>query len=228
MEKVYRIGTRNSPLALRQVEEILANLRRVYPDFKARIVGIETYGDRNRATPISQIEGTDFFTREIDMALIEGEVDFAIHSAKDLPEIIDDRLSIAGITESKDKDDVLVSRFNLSLDELPYRAKIGTSSLRRKQGLKNYRKDFQIIDIRGNIEERLEKLDKQEFDAIVIAAIGLIRLKLRHRITQRIPYSIIKPHPLQGRLAIVTRRKDEDTIRMCRKCLSQSNGGKYF
>jgi len=230
MERTYRIGTRASPLALKQVEEALVMLRRFYPGMRSKVIGIDTYGDKDKATPISEIEGTDFFTHEIDEMLLKGEIDFAIHSAKDLPDELRNGLFIAAMTKSIDPYDALVSKSGLTLDKLPESARIGTSSLRRKAQLKEYRKDFEIVGIRGNIEERLMLLNKQRttnddqrksraksrderrnIDAIVIAACGLIRLGLSHRITQRIPLEILRPHPLQGSLAIITR---EDNIKL--------------
>lgn len=208
MAKTYRIGTRTSPLALRQVEEILRALRKFYPDFEAEIIGIDTYGDKDKATPISQIEGADFFTREIDDALLKGEIDFAVHSAKDLPDTLKEGLVIAAQTQSTDPYDALVSKSGLKLEKLPYGARIGTSSAWRKARLREYRNDLDIVDIRGNIEERLEKLDNGNLDGLVIAACGLVRLGLEKRITERIPFEILKPHPLQGALAIVTRAED--------------------
>ncbi len=214
MGRIYRIGTRTSPLALKQVEEIVGALEEFYPAIKIEEVGIDTYGDRDKATPISQIEGSNFFTREIDEALLVGEIDFAVHSAKDLPDNLRENLVIAAITGSIDPYDVLVSKSGLKLHELPYGARIGTSSLRRKAQLKEYRNDFQIVDIRGNIEERLEKLDNSDLEAIVIAAAGLIRLGLGDRITQRIPFEILKPHPLQGALAVVIRTEDSQLLNL--------------
>ena len=235
MERTYRVGTRTSPLALRQVEEVLSSLREFYPDIKTEVAGIDTYGDRDKATPISDIEGTDFFTREIDEALLRGEIDFAVHSAKDLPDRLMDGLVVAAFTECLDPYDALVSKSGLTLDKLPEGARIGTSSLRRKAQLKEYRKDFEIVDIRGNIEERLRLLDNEPqapepdpdrrsgylfgLDGIVIAACGLIRLGLSHRITQRIPFEILKPHPLQGCLAIETRKDDRDAIKILSVCI---------
>jgi len=215
MGKNYKIGTRTSPLALKQVGEVLSALKNLYPGIGAEIVGIDAYGDKDRTTPISETEGGDFFTREIDKALLRGEIDFAVHSAKDLPDILEKGLSIAAITKSIDPFDVLVSKSGLKLGELPCGARIGTSSLRRKEALKRFRPDFQMIDIRGNIEERLGLLDG--LDGIVIAAAGLIRLGLEDRITQRIPFDILRPHPLQGALAIVTRSYDLDLIKFLSK-----------
>jgi hydroxymethylbilane synthase len=220
MERSYKVGTRTSPLALKQVEEVQRALRKFYPDIQIEIVGIDTYGDKDKTTPISEIEGSDFFTREIDEILLKGEIDFAIHSAKDVPDNLREGLIIAAITDSIDPYDVLVSKSSLTLEKLPYRAKIGTSSLRRKEALKRYRADFQIVDIRGNIEERLRLLDSNQppgLDAIVIAAAGLIRLGLESRITQRIPFEILEAHPLQGALAIEVREDNEEVIRLVDK-----------
>ena len=168
----------------------------------------KTPGDMDKTTPISEIEGSDFFTREIDEILLKGDIDFAVHSAKDLPDDLKDGLVIAAVTSSIDPYDVLVSKSGLRLDELPPGTKIGTSSFRRKTQLKKYRNDFEIVDIRGNIEERIKILDNSDLDAIVIAAAGLLRLGLEHRITQRIPFEIITLHPLQGALAVVARARD--------------------
>jgi hydroxymethylbilane synthase len=214
MANTYRVGTRTSPLALKQIEEILLALRRFYPDFKAKIIGIDTYGDKDKITPISQIEGTDFFTREIDDALLKREIDIAVHSAKDLPDTLREGLIIAAQTKSIDPYDALASKNSLKLAELPRGAKIGTSSIRRKTQLIRYRDDFEIVDIRGNIEERLEKVDNGNLDGIVMAACGLMRLGLEERITERIPFEIIKPHPLQGSLAIVTRSNSAELIKL--------------
>ncbi|MFQ5866899.1 MAG: glutamyl-tRNA reductase [bacterium] len=221
INSIIRIGTRPSPLALKQVGEIIALLKRINPHQKFEIIEIETTGDGDKETPLEKLEGTDFFTREIEQALINREIDLAVHSAKDLPESIPNGLTIAAISESVDSYDVLVSKRNLKLDELPYRARIGTSSLRRKTQLQAYRNDFKIVDIRGNIEERLRKLDNSDLDAIVIAAIGLVRLGLEKRIVQRIPFDILQPHPLQGSLALEIREKDERTKEIVKKIYSR-------
>ena len=189
-------------------------------DIRYEVKTYNTSGDIDKTTPISEMEGTDFFTKEIDKMLLNGKIDLAVHSAKDLPDVIDKELVICAMTKSVDPHDVLVSKRDLKLDKLPYGAKIGTSSLRRKEQLKKFRGDLRIVDIRGNIEERLRLLDETDLDAIVIAAAGLLRLELEYRITERIPFEILTPHPLQGRLAVVTRKSDETIIRLYRKCLS--------
>jgi len=212
MERICRVGTRTSPLALRQADEFLEKLRKHHRHFRYEITGVDTLGDMDKKTPISEVEGTDFFTRELDDAVLGRLADFAVHSAKDLPESLKAGLTLAALTSSIDVNDVLVSRRNLKLDELPYGAKIGASSLRRKTQLKEYRPDFRIVDIRGNIGERLGLMDETDLDAVVLAAAGLIRLGLKERITERIPLEIMKPHPLQGALAAVARSDDYEMI----------------
>lgn len=210
--RILKAGIRKSPLALRQAEEIIGYLRKIGVEINVNIVGIDTAGDKDRVTAISDIEGTDFFTREIEEALLSGKVDFAVHSAKDLPDKIPGGLYIAAITESADPYDALVSRDNLSIKDLPKGAKVAVSSMRRKMQLKSFRDDFKIVDIRGNIGERLKKFDGSDLDAIVIAACALKRLGLENRITERLPFEILKPHPLQGSLAVETRQDDLEVI----------------
>lgn len=212
--KTFKIGTRKSPLALRQVEEIAQKLRRFYPDFKYEIIGIHTYGDKDKATPISDIEGSDFFTREIEEALLRGEVDFAVHSAKDMPEPLPKGLAVAALTKSIDPYDALVSKGNLKLDALRAGAKVGASSQRRKEQLEKYRWDLEIVDVRGTIQERLEKLDKDGLDAIVVAACALVRLGLEHKISQRLPFGALTPHPLQGSLAVEVRQSNRELVEL--------------
>lgn len=215
--KAFRVGTRPSPLALKQVDEVLGLLKEFYQDFSAKVITIDTYGDKDKATPISDIEGTDFFTREIDNALLKGDIDFVVHSAKDMPDRIPEGLFIAALTRPLNPHDCLVSKNNLKLKELPREARIGVSSLRRKIQLKNFRSDLKTVDIRGNILERLRKLEETGLDAIVVAACALIRLGLEERITENIPLEILKPHPLQGSLAVVARKDDADLIRILSK-----------
>ena len=208
----FKIGTRTSPLALKQVDEAAACIREFYLGFNYEAVGIETRGDKDKITSISDMEGSDFFTREIDEALLVGEIDFAVHSAKDLPDILPKGLVIAAMTRPLDKHDALVSKNNLKIDELPYGARIGASSKRRKEQLKRFRKDLQVADIRGNVNERLQISEAGELDGIIVAACALLRLGLGHKITEMIPFEILKPHPLQGSLALVVRSDKADLI----------------
>lgn len=193
---MWRLGTRKSKLAIKQVEEFI----RYFPDEKFEIVFFDTTGDIDKTKPISNIEGSDFFTDKIDKVLLEGKIDLALHSAKDLPDVLPDGLVVAFMAESINPYDVLVAPKGLLCG-----ARIGVSSKRRKEQIKEWRPDLKILDIRGNIDERLEKLDSGSYDAIVVAEAGLIRLGLEDRITQRLPF---QAHPLQGRLAVVVRSSD--------------------
>ncbi len=209
LKKRLKIGTRKSPLAIRQAEEAVGFLSSRYPAAEFELVGIETRGDRDRTTPISDVEGSDFFTREIDDALLKGGIDLAVHSAKDLADPIPDGLEVLAITKPIDPLDALVSKKNIKLDDLPYGARVGMSSQRRKEQLKTYRADFNIVDIRGTIGERLKKFNESDLDAIIVAAAALVRLGLDHKIAQKISPDILKPHPLQGALAVVIRKGDK-------------------
>ena len=193
-----------------QVREIAQALKTVAPDVELKIIGMDTVGDKDKKTPISEMEGTDFFTREIDRALLTNRIDLAVHSAKDLPDVIPEGIVIAATTRSVDLYDVLVSKDHLKLRDLPKGARVGTSSERRKNQLRAYRPDLNLVDIRGTMGERLDKLFSEDLDAIVIAGAGLIRLGLGHRITERISFDILKPHPLQGSLAVAVRAGDEE------------------
>ena len=209
MKRVLRVGSRTSPLALVQVQEILNALKRIASTTRIKIVGIDTVGDRDKKTPISEMEGTDFFTREIDEALLRHKIDFAVHSAKDMPDILPKGIVVAAVTASVDPYDVLVSRKGLKLRDLPKGARVGTSSERRKAQIRAYRPDLTIVDIRGTMQERLDKLKSEGLEAIVIAGAGLLRLGLGHHITEQISLDILRPHPLQGSLAVTVRREEE-------------------
>ncbi len=212
MDRTLKVGTRPSQLALKQTEEILDKLKNLYSDLSTDIIKIPTTGDKDKKTPISEVEGSDFFTKEIDEALLKGDIDFGIHSAKDLPDELQKGLAVVAITKSIDPYDALVSRGDKTLENLRIGAKVGASSLRRKVQLKKYREDFCIVDIRGDIEERLEILEKDNLDAIIVACCALKRLDLEYRITQRIDFCILKPDPLQGSLAIVAREDEKELI----------------
>lgn len=210
MKKILRVGTRTSPLALAQVREIAQALKMIAPGVTLKIVSMDTAGDLDKKTPISGMEGTDFFTREIDKALLNKKIDLAVHSAKDLADRIPEGIVIAATTRSVDPYDVLVSKGHLKLRDLPKGARVGTSSERRKSQLRAYRPDLRLVDIRGTMGERLDKLVSQNLDAIVIAGAGLTRLGLERRITERISLRILRPHPLQGSLAVAVRAGDKE------------------
>lgn len=212
MKRILKIGARPSRLAVKQAEEVEGLLGSA----RFEIVSIETGGDRDKITPLSAVEGSDFFTREIEDTLLDGHIDAGIHSAKDLEAVMPKELTIAAITTSVSPYECLVSCDGKTLDELSPGAVVGTSSRKRKEFLLKYRSDLVIRDIRGDIDERLKRLDSGDFDAVIIAHAALIRLGYTARVTQIIPLSIIPPHPLQGRLAVQVRKDRNDLIEIFR------------
>ena len=201
MNKILKVGTRPSPLALKQVKEI----QKILPDINLEVVVIDALGDIDKITPISEVEGSDFFTRELDLALLAGKIDLAIHSSKDLPDILPYGLRVVLETESLSPDDALVSIGNHKFMDLPTGSKIGSSSLRRKSQIRSLRPDLEIVDIRGTINERLDLLDIGKCDALVVAHAALIRLGLEERIAEILPQYIFKTHPKQGSLSVLVR-----------------------
>ncbi len=210
--KTLRVGIRPSSLALRQAEEII----RQFTQVNFEIITIATKGDKDKLTPLSLQEKKDFFTYEIEQALIRGEIDLAVHSAKDLEDQMPQELLIVALTKSVSKLDCLVSKDKLKLNQLSAKSIVGTSSKARKKAILQYRKDLLVRDIRGNIEERLAQLDKDKFSAIIVAQAALIRLGLEKRISQVFPVDIVKPHPLQGRLAIQIKKDRIDLFNVFR------------
>lgn len=213
MRQYLRVGSRPSQLALRQVEEIAG----FFPNLKFEIITIETKGDKDKTTPLVFKEGSNFFTDEIHQALLKGEIDLAVHSAKDLEQDIPQGLTIAARTKSISPFDCLVSRNKKKISELAQRSIIGTSSRKRKEAILSFRPDLLTCDIRGNIEQRLAQLDQGKFDAVIIAEAALIRLGLSFRITEVLPASKFKPHPLQGRLAIEINQASKDLLKIFRR-----------
>ncbi|HEY3315634.1 MAG TPA: hydroxymethylbilane synthase [Bacillota bacterium] len=205
---VVRVGSRESALAIKQTEWVVARLQGRHPGLRCEIVGIKTKGDRILDVSLSKIGGRGLFTKEIEAALVEGRIDLAVHSLKDMPTVLPAGLVIAAVTEREDPRDVLVGRRGLTLATLPRSAKVGTSSLRRAAQLKHYRPDLQIVPIRGNLATRLRKMDEEGLDAIVLAAAGLRRLGLDDQITDYLPESVCLPAVGQGALAIEAREGD--------------------
>jgi hydroxymethylbilane synthase len=203
-----RIGTRGSMLARWQAEWVAERLRE--RGHGVEIVEIATRGDAERASPIGDI-GTGVFTKEIQRALLAGEVDLAVHSLKDLPTEPVDGLQLAAVPPRASAADVLVARAAGSLDELPQRAGVGTGSIRRQAQLRHARPDLRIDGVRGNVDTRLAKLDAGEFDALVLAEAGLTRLGLADRIAQVLPFDVMLPAVGQGALGIECRADDAAT-----------------
>ncbi|OGL39548.1 MAG: hydroxymethylbilane synthase [Candidatus Schekmanbacteria bacterium RIFCSPHIGHO2_02_FULL_38_11] len=204
-----RLGTRKSPLALKQSDWVKAQIVKKYPLLEVKIIKIKTYGDKLPDKPLREFSKNDMFIKEIEEALLKEEIDIGVHSMKDVPVTIPDELCIAAITEREDPRDVLISKRG-KLKELPHNSIVGTSSLRRKAQILNSRKDLLIKDIRGNVDTRLKKLENEDYDAIVLAAAGLIRLGLKDKITEYISTDIMLPDAGQGALGIETRNDDTD------------------
>jgi len=210
--KHIRIGTRGSRLALTQTEIISKFLRK--RDYDVEIIIISTTGDQLADVPIDKIPERGIFVSAIEQALLSGKIDLAVHSLKDLPAGDTPGLIIAATPAREDPRDVLVGRTAPTIKQLPSGAVIGTSSTRRRAELLQIRPDLSIIDIRGNVDTRLRKLDEGNYDAICIAAAGLHRLGLQGRITQYFDPADVIPAPGQGALALQTRQNSHNIIKI--------------
>lgn len=207
------LGSRASPLALRQAEMVKDRLIQMHPGITLVIHRITTTGDRIRDAPLAQMGGKGLFVKEIEEALLSGEIDLAVHSLKDMPAELPPGVTIAAVTEREDPRDALIIREGTgTLLTLPSGARVGTSSLRRMVQLKALRPDLEVLPLRGNVDTRLRKLDGGQYDAIVLAAAGLRRLGLAHRITEWISPDLVLPAIGQGALAVETRADDRDTL----------------
>lgn len=210
MKPRIAIGTRGSKLALVQAESVLAELKRATPGLEATIVKIATRGDREGDTALDKFAEQGVFVKELEKALIDGKIDMAVHSLKDLPTEIPDGLSLAAATARLDPRDVLVSRAG-KLAQLAAGSKIGTGSPRRAVQLQAYRSDFEICEMRGNIDTRMRKVAEGEVDGIVVAAAALVRLGWEDRITEYLPAEHFVPAVGQGTLGIEIRSGDKET-----------------
>jgi len=215
MTRMLTVGTRGSALALTQTESVVAALRTLHPGLEIRVQRITTKGDVMRDVPLASIGGRGVFVDAIEDALRKHEIDFAVHSAKDLPSRVPEDLAIAAFLERADPRDVLVSRAGRLL-ALPAGARVGTSSQRRVSLIRALRPDLQTSDLRGNVDTRLRKLDAGDYDAIVLAGAGLTRLGLTNRVTEWLPVDSFLPSPGQGALAIEVRADDADVRNLVR------------
>ncbi|OZB04334.1 MAG: hydroxymethylbilane synthase [Idiomarina sp. 34-48-12] len=211
MSKTLRIATRKSLLAMWQAEHIKARLEQLHSDLTVELLPMSTRGDVILDTPLAKIGGKGLFVKELEVAMLEGQADLAVHSMKDLPVEFPEGLELFGICEREDPRDAFVSNNYAQLEDLPEGAIVGTCSLRRKcQILANF-PHLVVHDLRGNVQTRLRKLDEGQFDAIILAASGLIRLELTARIKQRIPAELSLPANGQGVLGIECRSDDDAT-----------------
>jgi hydroxymethylbilane synthase len=211
--RVIRVGSRRSRLALAQTEEVVKRLANKNPAIRFEVIGITTEGDMQGGLGR---RGKDAFVKAIEEKLIEGEIDMAVHSMKDMPLQLPKQLIIAAVPEREDPRDALVSRKDLLLKDLPSGAKIGTSSLRRAVQLRNIRPDLSIIEIRGNVETRLEKLGRLGLDGVVLAYSGLKRIGKAEVVTEIFDTDTVLPAAGQGALAVEARRDDVEIIELVR------------
>jgi hydroxymethylbilane synthase len=231
--KCIKIGTRGSALALWQTNWVRNKLEGIFPDCKFEVIRIQTQGDKVSDVPLESIGGEGVFVKQIEIALLDGEIDLAVHSMKDLPTVLPDGLIIGAIPERSDPADVLISKQNLDFSHLPEGAKIGTGSLRRRAQLLHARSDLTIRDIRGNVDTRLAKLRSQDLDAVVLASAGVERLGIMETrgygdaetrgsavsplrlfsaslFAQRLPYEISLPAVGQGAIGVEVRAEDKE------------------
>lgn len=200
--KNIRIGTRDSQLAMWQAEWVKSNLTMFYPEDKFELVPMKTKGDKILDVPLSKIGDKGLFTKELEQGLLNGELDIAVHSLKDMPTMLPKGLTISTFCEREEPRDVFLSKNGMLLEDLPSGAMIGTSSLRRKAQLKHYRPDLNFMDLRGNLQTRWRKLQESEMDGIVLAAAGVKRLGWEERITQILPEAMMLSAVGQGSIAI--------------------------
>ena len=206
-----RIATRESPLALWQADHVRARLMAAHPGLEVTLVPMTTTGDQLLSSPLANVGGKGLFVKELEQAMLENRADIAVHSMKDVPVRQPDGLVLAAFLEGEDPRDAFVANRHASLDALPQGAVVGTSSLRRQTQVRALRPDLQVRDLRGNVGTRLRKLDADEYDAILLACAGLIRLGLGARITQSLDAATFIPAIGQGIVGIECRTQDART-----------------
>jgi hydroxymethylbilane synthase len=208
-----RLGTRGSELALWQSRHVAAAIAALAGAPEVELVVIKTEGDRITDVPLSQVAGKAFFTKEIEDALLAGEVDLAVHSLKDLATTVPEGLAVPAVLEREDPRDVLLAARPTTLDELPAGARVGTSSLRRRAMLARARPDLEILELRGNVPTRIRRLLAGDYDAIVLAAAGVHRLGRTEHVVEHLALDRFLPAVAQGAMAVQTRAADPGTRR---------------
>ena len=206
--KIIRIATRQSPLALWQAEYVAALLSRTFPEVTPQLVKMVTRGDKILDAPLAKVGGKGLFVKELEEGMLAGDADIAVHSMKDVPMEFPEGLHLAAILEREDPSDAFVSNRFANLKDLPLNSRIGTSSLRRECQIKELFPNAEVIPLRGNVNTRLAKLDAEDYDAIILASAGLIRLGMAERITQSLAVSVSLPAVGQGAIGIECRVDD--------------------
>ncbi len=213
MRRKLIVGSRSSKLAVIQTKSVVAHIKEANPDLEVSISKIVTKGDRNRRTQLDRMAGIGVFVKEIEEALLDGRIDIAVHSLKDVPTEIPQELCLLAVTERLDPRDVLVSRTG-RLDEIPPGSKIGTGSLRRTVQLAQYRPDLETCGIRGNIDTRLRKVSSGEVDGVILAAAAILRLGWEDKISEYLPIESFLPAVGQGTLVIEARLDDGEVAEL--------------
>jgi len=207
-DSILRIATRKSPLALWQANHVREALIARHPELVIELLTMTTQGDKILDTPLAKVGGKGLFVKELETGMLEGRADLAVHSMKDVPVEFPQGLRLAAVLPREDPRDVLISNTCSSIDELPEGARVGTSSLRRQSQLRARRPDLRILDLRGNVNTRLSKLDNGEYDAIMLAAAGIKRMGWEARITEFLPPEQFLPAIGQGAIGIEIRSDD--------------------
>jgi hydroxymethylbilane synthase len=214
MSRVLTIATRESPLALWQARHVRDALMQAHPGLEVRLLGMTSRGDQLLDVPLAKVGGKGLFVKELETALLDGSADIAVHSMKDVPMEFPAGLGLGVVCEREDPRDALVSNRYRSLEALPAGCVVGTSSLRRECQLRSRRPDIEVRFLRGNVNTRLRKLDEGEYDAIILASAGLVRLGFADRIAQSIPVADSLPAGGQGAVGIELRESDDETREM--------------
>ena len=218
---MLKIATRKSPLAIWQAEFVKSKLENIYPDLKVELVKMTTQGDQILNSPLSKIGGKSLFIKELEVGIMEGRADIAVHSMKDVPYELPQGFEIGAILERENPFDAFVSNDFNSIQDLPIGAKLGSCSLRRIVQVKAMRPDLEILDLRGNVNTRLKKLDDGEYDAIILACSGLTRLGFDNRIKQDLSPDDSLPAVGQGALGIEIKANDHEISNLIKPLIHQ-------
>jgi hydroxymethylbilane synthase len=208
------VGTRGSKLSMIQTQTVLDSLKFTNPELEFKVKVIRTLGDKESKKPLFTIDRKGIFEKEIDLAIANYEIDFAVHSLKDVPTLQSSQTTIAAIPKRGSPHDVLISKGNVTLDALAEGAVVGTGSLRRLAQVKFLRPDLEVRPIRGNVDTRIQKVKKGEFDGVIVAEAGLQRMGLKSQIAERFSLDRFVPAAGQGALAIVSRKDNEEVIKL--------------
>ncbi|HIE77481.1 MAG TPA: hydroxymethylbilane synthase [Candidatus Thioglobus sp.] len=221
MNKTIKIATRKSPLALWQANHVKSRLESKHSGLKVVLVEMTTKGDQILNSPLSKIGGKGLFIKELEQGMMDGRADIAVHSMKDIPYELPSGFEIGAILKRENPFDAFVSNRFSSLEDLPKGSRVGTCSMRRLVQIKKVRPDLTILDLRGNVNTRLKKLDDNEYDAIILACAGLIRLGFEDRIKQQLSENVSLPAVGQGAVGIEVRLNDEKIKKLLEPLIDQ-------